>query len=227
MKRFALLLCVMLPGQLAAAAIAGAAEVIHSDSIPLAPTNWSSAITIPKFDPTLGALNSIVFTLNGHIQGTTKFESLDSQPSTVTMLLSAQLKLLRPDNSLITVAIPTITTADFATAFDGLIDYKGTSGMTHGDLSANQIVTSTSPPPISDLALFTGPGNITLPVIAIGYSMGSGPGNLYLIYSSSASAEVGVKYIYDLIPEPPTFLAILSGLGGVTCAFARKRKRAA
>ena len=224
MKRFALLLCVLL-GQLAAAAIAGAAVVSYSGSIPLAPTNWSSAITIPKFAPTLGTLNSIVFILNGQIQGTTRFESLDSQPSMVTMLLSAQLKLLRPDNSTIAVAIPTVTTADNATAFDGLADYGGTSGMTHDDLSAYQSVTNTSPPPSSDLALFTGPGDITLPVIAIGYSIGSGSGNLYLGFSTSASADAVVKYIYDPVPEPSAMLALLSGLGGVAGAVAFRRKR--
>ena len=119
MRRFILSVCVLLFAQLAAVAIADAATVSYGGSILLAPTNWSSAITIPKFNPALGTLDSISFTLSGGILGTARFENLDAQPSTVTMLLSAQIKMLRPDNSIILVAIPIVATADYVAAFDG------------------------------------------------------------------------------------------------------------
>jgi putative phosphotransacetylase len=44
--------------------------VCFQDQVPLTTTNWSSSVSIPKFDPTLGDLVSISFTLSGNIQGT-------------------------------------------------------------------------------------------------------------------------------------------------------------
>jgi len=224
MKRFVLLVCVLISAQMIAA---NADMVSYGGSVPLATTNWSSAITIPKFDPTLGILNSIAFELSGNLLGTARFENLDALPSTVTMFLSSQIRMLRPDTSIILVAIPIVATADYVAAFDGILDYGGTSGITYAGLAANKFVTSSSPPPGSDLALFTGLGTIALPVIAIGNSGGNGAGNLRLDFSTAASAEVVVKYYFTPIPEPSTLFALLSGLGGIAGSITLRKKRRA
>jgi hypothetical protein len=61
---------------------------------------------------------------------------------------------------------------------------------------------ATSPPPDSDLVLFTGPfgnpGTIDLPCEAVGSSMASGPGNVISQFMTSASAELTVCYTYEL-----------------------------
>jgi hypothetical protein len=198
-----------------------AATVSFSDSIPVQPTNFSSSVSVSKFDPSLGTLLSIQFDLAGAVEGSARFESLDAAPATVTMNLSAQIALQRPDNSTLVVVLPLVQTVDNVTAFDGTIDFGGTSGRTYSGLSNSASNSFTSPPPISDLALFTGLGNITLPVVATGMSSGSGAGNLILQFNTSAGADVMVTYTYEPIPEPAS-LALL-GFGMLTVLRRRRR----
>ena len=56
-------------------------QVCYTASIPLQSTNWNQSMTFPKFDPALGQLVSIDFTLNGHIEGSVREESLDGSPT--------------------------------------------------------------------------------------------------------------------------------------------------
>ena len=204
--------------------IAAADSVQYSDSISLTKTNWSSTVTIPKFNSALGNLTSIEFYLDGYVEGSAKFESEDLEPTVVTMDLSAMLKLFRPNNTLLVVTIPVALTLDNASAFDGIIDYAGTSGKSYTGLNASKTESTTSSPPSSDLALFTGTGNIILPVSGTGASTGSGAGNLNLKFSTSASAIARVKYYYDVVPEPSGIAVILTGLAGLG-GFARLRRK--
>jgi len=197
--RRSLLICSVAALCLWLACSAGAATVSFSDTVPLAVTNWTSSVTIPLFNPALGTLNSVTFLLNGHVEGTVQFESRDAGPATVTSTLSAQVVLTRPDTSTIALTAPTFSTSDSVTAFDGVNDFGGTSGRTHTGLTADDSSTHVSPPPASDLALFTGIGSIVLPVSAMGVSGATGAGNLLVSISTSASAEVTVTY--DYTPE--------------------------
>ena len=92
------------------AGLAGAAQaassVTYSDSIGLATTDWNQNVSVPKFDPALGTLDSITFKLIGHVEGNARFESLDASPAVITMDLKATLTLLRPDLSPILAVIP-------------------------------------------------------------------------------------------------------------------------
>ncbi|UCD29230.1 MAG: PEP-CTERM sorting domain-containing protein, partial [Planctomycetota bacterium] len=202
------------------AGTAYADQVSYSDSISLQSTNWSSSMSIPKFNPTWGILQSIEFSLSGHVEGIAKFESEDNAPATVTMDIQADIELQRPDLSTILITIPLAQTSDNVTAYDGNTDFGGTSGRTYSGLSADQTETTTSPPPASDLVLFTGFGNIILPVDATGTSTGSGAGNLILQFLTSASAEATVTYIYE-VPEPAT--VSLLAFGGLWM-LSRKRR---
>lgn len=195
------------------AAALQADTVSYDDTINLTATNWDSSVTIPLFNPALGTLNSIKFTLEGHVEGSAKFESLDGEPATVLMQLGANIVLKRPDLSTLVVVLPVVNTSDDVSAFDGTADFGGTSGKTYNDLVADKTESTTSPPPVSDLALFTGLGNIILPVTASGASNGSGAGNLLLQFNTAASAKVTVEYDYT-VPEPGTLsLLALAGLG--------------
>jgi|CXWL01.1.fsa_nt_gi hypothetical protein len=183
-------------------------SVSFSDSIPVQLTDWSLSVSIPRFDPLLGTLDSIDFEISGHVEGSVQFESLDSAPSTVMTTLAAVISLQRPDTSVITSVLPAFATSDNLLEFDGNIDFGGDSGRSYFDIVADLMNSHTSPPPVSDLALFTGVGNIILPVTADAASTVSGAGNLVGIISTSAGADVMVTYNYTPIPEPATaFLA--------------------
>ncbi len=178
-------------------------QVCFTDSIPLQPTNWSNTVSIPKFDPNLGTLQTINFSLTGNVQGSARAESLDAAPSMVTTSFSANITLTRPDLTPIVVTLPIANFNDAFTAFDGTIDFMGTSGATHPNINVTDTQMQVSPPPLSDLALFTGVGNIVLPVTANGSSVATGAGNLITQFQTDAAAIVQVCYTY-LPNNPPT-----------------------
>jgi hypothetical protein len=174
---------------------AHAGSIVHQASISLSPTNWYLTMTFPKFHMDAACLDSICFSLAGHVEGSAKFESLDSDPATVTMDLAATIDLQRPNGSPLVTVIPLVHSVDNVTAFDGTIDFGGTSGRTYAGLSGDDTDALCTTDP-ADFALFTGPGDIVLPTNAVGSSSGSGAGNLLLQFSTSASSSATVTYFF-------------------------------
>ena len=192
----------------AASASAQTQTVCFNGSIPLTPTNWTNNISVSKFDAALGTLQSIQFTLGGNIAGSVKIESQDSAATVVSTNFQATLTLTRPDLSVIVVTVPIANFMDNLAAADGTLDFGGPSGVSHLGITAMASNGATSPPPASDLVLFTGPagspGNISLPVTAVGSSIATGSGNLITQFMTSAAVNVQVCYTY-LTNTPPTF----------------------
>jgi hypothetical protein len=193
---------------LAPSASAQTTQVCYTDSVPFTTTNWSDSVTVPKFDPALGTLQSVDITFTGSIVGSAQAESLDTSPTTVTETFQGQIILTRPDLSTLGSVLPQAQFVDTFSSYDGTIDFAGTSGTSHMNVSATQTVVVTTPPPAGDLALFTGPignpGTITLPVTATGTSTASGSGNLITQFTQDASADVQVCYNY-IANVPPVF----------------------
>ena len=174
-------------------------------------TNFTVNTNVNQFDPALGTLTGIQFTLTGAVQGTVKFESLDAAPSTVTSNLAATIKLLRPDNSTIAVVLPTVSATTNLTAYDGILDFDGTSGRTFANVTNTDSSTTGMMNSAADLALFQGLGNISLPVTASASSSASGAGNLVTQFSTTAGADGSVTYFYTTsTPEPSTTILMLS-----------------
>jgi uncharacterized membrane protein YeaQ/YmgE (transglycosylase-associated protein family) len=225
-SKFLILLCAMavLLGTVGAA---NAGTVTYTASKALATTNWSSNLSVPLYDPaSFGGqpLLSVVFGLTGSVLGDAKFESLDAAPATITMFLQAVITLMRPDTTMITQVLPLVSTSDNVTAFDGNIDFGGTSGKTYLNISSSLFSSLSSPPPLSDLALFTGIGNILLPITATGISYATGAGNLITQFNTKADAGLTVTYTYSDVPVPAAvwlFGSGLVGLIGVRRRFAR------
>jgi hypothetical protein len=192
----------------ATSAFAQTQQVCFTGTIPLENTNWQHNVSISKFDAGLGTLQTIDFTVSATVIGSAAEESLDSTPSVVTLQFSSMVELTRPDGSMINVTIPSATFMDTLSAFDGVLDFGGTSGVTHSNIVASNSTTFSSPPPASDLVLFTGPagnpGTISLPVTAAGTSIAMGSGNIQSQFTQQASAQVQVCYTY-LPNTPPTF----------------------
>lgn len=197
----------------ASAALARPTETFTSSFGP-ANTTFSNNLSFPKFDSTLGTLNSITVTLYGGVTGTARGESEDGSPTTITLTLGASLTLTRPDTTTIVVSLPSLNQTFNATAFDNVVDYGGTSGVTYTGLSANATNT-VSLSGASDISLFTGAGSISLPIIGTGNSSGSGPGNLDTKFTTQGSATGVVTYNYSTatVPEPKVYGAI----GAVAC----------
>ncbi len=170
---------------------------------------FSGTMSIPKFNAALGTLTSISFTLNGNLTATQKFENGDDVSSTITVTTTGTMTLQRPDTTTLVITIPTVQNTATVGPFDGNINFAGTSGITFspkvGTLSNTQVYSGAS-----DLALFTGSGNITLPVLATGSSGGTGAANVTIQASLTGQASASVTYTYSVatVPEPSTYGAI-------------------
>lgn len=208
-----------------ACGVARGDAIMHVAAIPVQTTNWNKSVSIPKFDATLGILNRIVLKLDGGVEGTSRFESRDAATTLVTTMLSASVRLKRPDLSDLVVSTPAATTMDKVSSWDGVDDFGGASGRTHSGLSANDLEVAELLAPFSpaDAAIFVGGAmdTVSLPVQAIGTSSGSGAGNLLMLFNTQASANIMVIYEYT-VPEPAT--GAILGMGAVVLA--RRRRRA-
>lgn len=181
-------------------------------------TNFVSQPVVPnfvQFDPLLGTLNSVTIGLTGLVTGSAQAESLDAAPTTVTLTLQALVEFLVGPTSLVQV-IPAVSSVANLTAFDGTIDFGGTSGISFTGLSGsdNSSVVLTG----AALAPWIGTGTVTGLCSGTGQSTGSGAGNLVTIFSTQAGCDVTVSYDYtpsttvDAVPE----IDAISGTGALT-----------
>ncbi len=213
---------------LAGVSQAQAATQTFTQSHAVATTNWTAVLGLGKFDSNLGTLTSIKFNLGGLMQGTGKAESLDGAASNVTLNLAALLTLSRPDATALVVSNPLFTQNFAFSAFDGGIDFGGTSGASTGVRSSTGSNAFTSHS-ATDFALFSsvGGGLINLGLNAVGSSNASGAGNLISQFNTAAGADVSVTYEYiSAVPEPETYVMLLTGLALAGVMARRKSAKA-
>jgi hypothetical protein len=199
--------------------VAAATQTCNSVTIPLTPTNWTIPATVPKFDPSLGTLNGVVIQLTVSQLNTIQVESALTVPADVTTHIETPVLVLLPDLTFVTSVAPFGEYTDSLSAFDGTVDYAGTSGFTHAGINgvagiSVQLVNAGA------LAMFTGtagnPGTISLPVIATGnhsftvVSVAVGFGaNVVVSYQASALVNV----CYNFTPNTPSVSSYCSGDG--------------
>lgn len=191
---------------LCAAGFTQAAVITDSDDITLASTNIMGTLVVDMFDDNGGnfALDSVMLTLSGVIEGDARVESLDATPATVTGNISANITLENMASMTVLSASPVVSDVFNLAAFDGTIDFAGTSGAESLGLTDmfSESVTYTMP---MDLAAFVGMGTISYNFEALGASNGSGAGNLISQFNTRAGAELMITYNYtDNTPPPVT-----------------------
>lgn len=201
-----------------------------SASFPLSGTqnlDFTNNMSLPKFDSSLGTLQSISFTISGNLTASQKFENLSGGSST-TIIMTSQgtMTLRRPDGTSLVVTIPQVQNSRGATAFDGTIDFTGGSGFIFPDASGSNSSSATLNG-ASDLALFTGTGSILLPVTAVGNSNGTGSANLLQQYGLVGASSASVTYTYTTaapVPEASTYGAIGMVVAVGVIGYRRSRK---
>jgi hypothetical protein len=175
--------------------------VKYGSSVDVQKTNFDKFVTIPKFNPDLGTLQSVFVQLGSEVKGSIKLENTDAKSADITTNLAAEVSLLKPDNSILLTTLPTASITKQFAADDGKLDFSGTSGATFNNLSNIQTASANL---TSGFDLFVGLDKLTLPVIAVAKSNGSGAGNLAQIFNTFAGANVEVVYEYVAIkPQPP------------------------
>jgi hypothetical protein len=181
---------------------AQAADSVYTRNLPLTPTDFDNAVTLPKFNSQLGTLDRVEISFTSKLKGSVQFESLDAGPTFVTTEMNGWLDLFGPDQSLLASANPTTTRSIRLRAFDGELDFNGTSGGAFKQLVAVDLSDSITLVDPSELALFSGAGSIQLTMAGRANVAGSGGGNLALNYNTEASAQVTVRYVYHTSVNP-------------------------
>ncbi len=172
-----------------------------SQTIPLQSTNWQNNLSFQKFDSSLGILVGVQLSLGAQVEVAAVFESLDAAPAIINLTLSGVVNVFRPGplTSPIVSANPTFMTTESVSAYDGITDFRGTSGRSFPPQLFSQSA-SMNLGTMSDLSLFTGPsgnpGSITLPVTAMGASIATGAGNLITSFTTRAGGDIQVCYLY-------------------------------
>ncbi|MBV8649837.1 MAG: choice-of-anchor E domain-containing protein, partial [Alphaproteobacteria bacterium] len=145
-----------------------AAAITDTASIPLTLQPWSQNVSLPQFNAALGTLDQIQLSLTEGVQGAVTITNNDNVARDTTTGVSVFLTLQRPD--LLTLVADSIG-ATFIQP--GLGPHQSTTFSMLPQTVTNATVLA--PPSVAELALFSGTGNVSLPVAASAFGSPSGP----------------------------------------------------
>jgi hypothetical protein len=194
----------------------------------------SSFLELQQFNPNIGQLTQLTLVLTGTVAGNFAAEATRTRggPSVFTFTLKSAFSLGLPGH--VADAPLTVTPSWVETRtvglFDGVLDFGGTSGTTLADRQASGSQAQSYTDPVL-LGLFTGSGQVSLPVLSQDLSSISGVANYRGGFDTSRIASAKVTYTYNLpdvlpppttllpplqpVPEPTTWALMLAGLGGL------------
>jgi hypothetical protein len=185
---------------------------------------FGAPVEFNPFNPALGALTGVTLSLEASFSGTVGIENVSGSPDVASGIIAGSLTVSTTDHSLSVGVSPDAPgpTHDF-TAFDGALDYAGTSGATDSVSGADASASAAAPPPASALASFIGSEPIFLTLSATTFPVAEGLETESVTETANASALVKLTYNYTpaaSVPEPGTLalgmvgIACLLGLGG-------------
>jgi hypothetical protein len=176
-------------------------------SVPTQATNYTKSVSVPKFDPSLGVLQSILLTFDGKVTGDLRVDNGSQSAATGDLKLESELSLsqsvLGPLVRVITVN-PADSTTFSVTADDGDVNgtsaYTGTDSRITTDLQGAQSGTKTytAAADAATLAAFTGTGNVDFVIGAVAKSsvLSNDSGNLDTRFRTNAGADFKITYTY-------------------------------
>jgi hypothetical protein len=167
--------------------------ITQTITFPDAVTSWSKSAAVNQFNASLGTLTSVQITNSGSLTGYAKVESSDAAPQTITRTVSGVFTLSGPGVG--ALSTPGSGSDNFnAPAFDGVLDYGGTSGH---DFGAKTVTGSKTVTLNSGLSAYVGTGAVSFTESASGTVGTASTGlNLHAVTSGSANATVTIVYTY-------------------------------
>lgn len=204
-----------------------AATVVHTVFMPSSYTDAYTTLSVARFNPTLGTLNSVKFDVNSLFSATVTASTSASTNQYLTWAIEdPTIQLNAPDSStLINNTLGWITLVGTPTAPASgsariripklpLAPYSATQSLSG---SGTQTITS-------GLSAYIGSGNVDLPFAATvpNFTLATLGGNNNTSMSTFASADLTVTYDYTPVPEPSSIITLLGGLGSLL-AFRRRK----
>lgn len=171
-----------------------AATSTHTLTVFPTATNWSVTNAIPQWNPADGTLNSVTVTVAGNVSSRFRAESRDTTDGVITATTDAHVTATTGGVTADAAIAPTHTQA--VTAYDGVLDYAGTSGFT-----VTSVATGSDAEVASVLTPFIGTGTVPVTAGATATASYEGPGDYRFIVNTTASAIVIVTY--DFTPNCP------------------------
>lgn len=171
-----------------------AATSTHTLTVFPTATNWSVTNAVPQWNPADGTLNSVTVTVAGNVSSRFRAESRDTIDTVTTATTDAHVTATAGGVTADALISPTHT--QVLTAYDGVLDYGGTSGFT-----VTSVATGSDAESASVLTPFIGTGTIPVSAGATATATYEGSGDYRFIVNTTASAIVTITY--DFTPNCP------------------------
>ena len=196
---------------------AGAATITFSDLFALANADVSGTLSVPKFDPTLGTLTGVSWSLTGAIASILGLQNDAAQTVTLSAFTSVDFDVDSADLSL--AATPDFNV--FGTT--GLVTL-GVGEIAFFPVTAQTTITGSEPPS----AAFLLPGTVDVSFFSTTSFGGSGTGgDMTISQATDAGLSFEITYEFTPIPEPSSLLLLAGGLLGASAAARRRRAESA
>lgn len=142
-------------------------------------TDWDGTATLPLFDPSLGVLTKVEIIATVHLQQDAGFEAVNAAaPTTMRTETGGYIEVTLPDSSIVEArAFEKRSTP--ITAYDGVLDYGGTSGINYSiDKYADKVQAITDSNALLAYIAPSPGATIDFPIFSTGYFSASGGGNV-------------------------------------------------
>lgn len=179
----------LLPGETASSTC----RQIVGVSFPRGNTAYNSTLTFPQFNPATGTLTKIDIIGTGSSIIQARFENMGISPGSFSYLVNANFTL---SGNAFSFPFAIQNTASFsASAFDGILDFGGTSGYTYNDLIASRSTYVTITDPLV-LAQYTGTGTLNASAVATATSSTQMPGTAATALMFKVQGNLQLVYHY-------------------------------
>src|SRR3954452_24136614 len=117
--------------------------ILQQKTIAPGGADWTGIVPFNQFDPSTGDLNAALFTTEGTVYASVLIENLAPVAATVDLSVAASISATTPGIGYLGSVTPTATATVNLGAFDGTLDFAGTSSEQLSDITAS--ATSTVP----------------------------------------------------------------------------------